>query len=154
MNQPIPYDTVMWILTDVILAAIIISLTLRLLRLIKRREVNKASEEVVRWTAAFDQLLKENDDSTAVKETFKILLSDLERLAKLKLSKNLTSMEVVDKLCAKFPDRISERLIELYEIYEPIRFGGRSPSREDIWRFRSKLDELEKICGEIVGEPR
>jgi len=154
MNLQVTYDRIMWILIDVILAVIIISFTLRLLRFIKRRKVDKASEETVRWTVIFDRLLKENDDSTAVTDTFKIILNDLEELTKLKLSKSLTAMEVVNKLCAKFPDKVGERLIKLYKIYEPVRFGGRSPDREDIWEFRSKLDELEKICKEMVGESR
>ncbi|RLG07294.1 MAG: hypothetical protein DRN68_05600 [Thaumarchaeota archaeon] len=145
-------DVIMWILVDAILAVIIISLISRLLRLAKRRRVGKTSERVVGWTTIFDQLLKRSDGSTAVKKTFKIILNDLERLTGLRLPRSLTAMEVVNKLCTRFPDEIGERLIKLYEIYEPVRFGGRNPDRGDVWEFRSNLNELEKILyREIVG---
>ena len=102
----------------------------------------------------FDQLLRAGGEAQAVTETFKKILDDLDQLIQLDLPESLTSLEALAKIGARLPEAMRRRLIELYKIYEPIRFGGINPSEGEIEGFRKRIIELEKMYWTIVGESR
>jgi len=142
------------ILIDTALAAAIVFLLIRLIRYVRKRRTCREIEigKPIRWSVMFDRLLREDGEAQAVIETFKKIINDLNELTKLNLPESLTSLEAIVKIGARLPEAMRRRLIELYKIYEPTRFGGIDLSEEEINEFRARTVELEKMCRIIMGE--
>ena len=156
MNSIAQIDRYLIILIDAALAAAIILLLIRLVRYVRGRRARREIEvkKPIRWSVMFDQLLREDGEAQAVTETFKKILDDLDQLIQLDLPESLTSLEALAKIGARLPEAMRRRLIELYKIYEPIRFGGINPSEEEVEGFRKRIIELEKMYWTIMGESR
>ena len=156
MNSIAQINRYLIILIDTALAAAIILLLIRLVRYVRGRRARWEIEakKSIRWSVMFDQLLREDGEAQAVTETFKKILDDLDQLIQLDLPESLTSLEALAKIGARLPEAMRRRLIELYKIYEPIRFGGINPSEGEVEGFRKRIIELEKMYWTIMGESR
>jgi hypothetical protein len=132
-----------WVIINVILLALIATLTSNLIR---RRRVGKLEKSLaplsVSWISTLDHLLRSRGPSEAIIVTFNKVLDDLKGYLGLSLSRGSTSREAVLAICSRLSEGACQSLMRLYEIYEPVRFGGGSARREDLDEFRRTLIKL------------
>ncbi|MEM4220293.1 MAG: hypothetical protein QW106_05770, partial [Candidatus Caldarchaeum sp.] len=56
--------------------------------------------------------------------------------------RGLTVVEVMSS--GKLPEKIREKILLLYRIYEPVKFGDVEPSREQLMVFGKTLEQLSE----------
>ncbi|MCX8187879.1 MAG: DUF4129 domain-containing protein [Nitrososphaeria archaeon] len=131
-----------WIILNAILLALIIMLVSRLVRRRIKRSETSISALQTYWISTFEQLMMTEASPTAIIAVFNQVLKDLKDYLGLSLKIGLTPRETLLAISSKLPEEIGLKLLKLYDIYEPIRFGGRAAGREDLEEFRKILISL------------
>lgn len=140
MTTELSTETQFWLILNVILLTIIITLGMKLFR--KRKLKTCHTPFSASWTTLFDDLTHSEGASKAITVTFSRVIGDLENHLGLGSSGSLTSREVLFLMRSKLGEDIMRDLMRLYEIYEPIRFGGKNAEEEDSEEFRRILIRL------------
>jgi len=143
-------ETQFWITINLILIALIIILTINL---VKKGLKSTPSRTVFMdtWIPSFDYLSRMNGFSEAVIKVFNQVIEGLKEDMGLSLRKSLTARECLLIICSHLPDQTRHKLMRLYSIYEPIRFGGRTAEERDAQEFRKILLELIKEIKQSGG---
>jgi hypothetical protein len=114
--------------------------------LIRRRRARRFERSLTplsaSWVSTLDYLLRSRGPGEAIIAAFNKVLDDLKRYLGLSLSRGSTSKEAVLAICSRLSEGAGQSLMRLYEIYEPIKFGGESIRREDLDEFRRTLIKL------------
>ena len=142
----------LWITINAILITVIIILVIRL---IKRRSPRPSYHPVripPKWVSIFDQLLRSEGPSRAITRTFIMILEDLSGRIGLSLKESLTSREALKIISSRLPREVEHCLSKLYNIYEPIRFGGKDVEVHNVEEFRKTLTILESRIRDLGGE--
>lgn len=137
-----------WIIINAILLALI---TVLALNLIRKRRISRREEDIIplsnSWISTLDYLLKVRDPREAIMVAFNKVLDDLRGYLKLSLSSGSTPKESVLAICSRLPEEAGQSLMRLYEIYEPVRFGGGNVGRDE-------LDEFGRTLIKLISEIR
>lgn len=134
-----------WIVLNAILLISIIILSLRIIK--RRRSKGRAhspTPPLISWISTFDYLIGGGTASTAIITVFNKILDDLKNYLGLNLKRGLTPREFLFTVSRQLPEDVGRGLMRLYEIYEPIRFGGRAARWEDVEEFRKTLIKLDE----------
>lgn len=131
------------IVVNAILLALIVALASNLIRRRRARKLEKSLTPLsASWISTLNYLLESRGPSEAIIATFNGVLDDLKSYLKLNLSSGSTPREAVLAICSRLSEGACQSLMRLYEVYEPVRFGGGSVRREDLDEFRRSLIKL------------
>jgi len=138
-------ETAFWITINAILLALFVALLIRYFKRIRRERIIREYPVRYEWTRIFEETIMKGNAAEAISKTFKIVVEELAAYKGLNTSKSLTAREIVVKVSPTLSERARLKLVLLYKIYEPVRFGGCQPADEKVKEFRENLKELESM---------
>ncbi|MEM1936956.1 MAG: hypothetical protein QXX49_04615 [Candidatus Caldarchaeum sp.] len=136
------YDVSFWVVVNLFLAIAVIGLVLikySMERSAVRVEKVEKKPSLVEYLDLFEKLAQQGDFSKAVSETFARLFKKLCELNGFD-PRFSTPMEVIEG--GKLPEHIRQALTEMYAVYEPVRYGLKQPSNQEMEVFRRTLSKL------------
>uniref|UniRef100_A0A7C5U5L4 DUF4129 domain-containing protein n=1 Tax=Caldiarchaeum subterraneum TaxID=311458 RepID=A0A7C5U5L4_CALS0 len=142
--ESIIYDVSFWLVVNFLLIVAVLGLVLIRQQLTKPVahaaaviQQKKLDEEL----ALYKSMIDEGNGKEAVKTVFRSVWKKICRLYAVD-ERGLTVVEVMSS--GKLPEKIREKILLLYRIYEPVKFGDVEPSREQLMVFDKTLEQLSE----------
>lgn len=140
--ESIIYDVSFWLVVNFLLIVAVLGLVLIRQQMAKPAaqpaveiQHKKLDEEI----ATYNSMTAEGRGKEAVKTVFRTVLKKLYRHYGVN-ERGLTVVEAINS--ERLPEKISNKLLMLYQIYEPVKFGDVEPTDEQLAVFGKTLAQL------------